>query len=360
MFTSNTSLFVAALARSKSTPGLVESSGKVSLQAMPLPQGFALALQSRAQRGSPCSSRASDDSDDPSHSNSDNNAQSGSHSRSHSSHQSDDANGFAHSQVAAPTLTEPDITNSMTVSSITSYITDSSVQKSPLGTEAPRSVSSSPRHLTKAIASIVPACTYTTASYNAPVSALDSLSSSRQQSPFTVVPETLQEQSIPLVAPYPVAATPAALQQQQQHISPVRRPGSDPLTPFQSIYPGHAHTFPPSSDSTSTSHIPRAVLSGPPFRASSGNLGASLLGTGSTGSLQRDPNNEILLAEISRLRERLQTLETENTAMSLKLNQQQHDVEHRLAEIEMHFCGSDSVASGSDDHPTEGNKESVI
>ena len=53
-------------------------------------------------------------------------------------------------------------------------------------------------------------------------------------------------------------------------------------------------------------------------------------------------------------------LETENTAMSLKLNQQQHEVEHRLAEIEMHFCGSDSVASGSDDHPPDGNKESVI
>ena len=41
--------------------------------------------------------------------------------------------------------------------------------------------------------------------------------------------------------------------------------------------------------------------------------------------------------------------------MSVKLSQQQWEVENRLAEIEMHFCGSDSC-SGSE----VGNKESVI
>ena len=122
----------AALARSKSTPGLVESSGKVSLQAMALQQNYMRPMESRPPKDSPCSSRASEDSDAHSHSNSDNNAQS-THSRSYSSHHSDDATGYP----AGATLTEPDITNSMTVSSITSYITDSSMQKSPLGTEAP-------------------------------------------------------------------------------------------------------------------------------------------------------------------------------------------------------------------------------
>ena len=316
-----------------------------------------LPLESRPPKESPCSSRASEDSDGHSQSNSDNNAQS-SHSRSHSSHHSDDVIAYP----AGATLTGPDITNSMTVSSITSYITDSSMQKSPLGTEVPHSITASPHHLAKAITPVQTG-TFTTASFNTPVSALDSLSSPRRQSPFTVPDgtnmSTHQEQSIPVVPLYQGGTAAAGYQQPS---SLMAGSGTDPLTPFQSMYPGHSHTFPPgSSASTSQSHLPKTSSNQPYFGASAGNLAGSLLvATSSTGSLQRDPNNEILLAEITRLRERLQTLETENTAMSLKLNQQQHEVEHRLAEIEMHFCGSDSVASGSDEHPPDGNKESVI
>ena len=83
---------------------------------------------------------------------------------------------------------------------------------------------------------------------------------------------------------------------------------------------------------------------------------------GSVGSLAApDAPNELLLQEITRLRERLHSLETENTNMSLKLNQQQWEVDHRLAEIEMQICGSgDSNGSGSDDRSVVGNKESVI
>jgi hypothetical protein len=62
------------------------------------------------------------------------------------------------------------------------------------------------------------------------------------------------------------------------------------------------------------------------------------------------------LQEISRLRERLVALETENATMSIKLNQQQWEVEQRLSEIEMHICGSDSIGSGG----SGDNKESVI
>lgn len=53
------------------------------------------------------------------------------------------------------------------------------------------------------------------------------------------------------------------------------------------------------------------------------------------------------VAEIQRLRERLAQLEAENSTLNTKLNQQQWEVEHRLQEIEMHICGSDSP-SGSD------------
>ncbi|KAH0949297.1 hypothetical protein HN011_005310, partial [Eciton burchellii] len=68
--------------------------------------------------------------------------------------------------------------------------------------------------------------------------------------------------------------------------------------------------------------------------------------------------HEPLLAEIQRLRERLKFLETENAAMSVKLNQQQWEVEHRLAEIEMQICGASSTSSLEDNN--ERNRESII
>ncbi|XP_043275927.1 cyclic nucleotide-gated cation channel alpha-3 isoform X2 [Venturia canescens] len=68
-------------------------------------------------------------------------------------------------------------------------------------------------------------------------------------------------------------------------------------------------------------------------------------------------SHEALLAEIKRLRERLVCLETENATMSVKLNQQQWDVEHRLAEIEMQICGASSTSSIEDN---ERNRESFI
>ncbi|XP_076165320.1 uncharacterized protein LOC143145643 isoform X1 [Ptiloglossa arizonensis] len=68
--------------------------------------------------------------------------------------------------------------------------------------------------------------------------------------------------------------------------------------------------------------------------------------------------HEALLAEIKRLRERLVCLETENAAMSIKLNQQQWEVEHRLAEIEMQICGASSTSSVDDNN--ERNRESII
>ncbi|KAG7204244.1 hypothetical protein KM043_002070 [Ampulex compressa] len=68
--------------------------------------------------------------------------------------------------------------------------------------------------------------------------------------------------------------------------------------------------------------------------------------------------HEALLAEIKRLRERLICLETENAAMSVKLNQQQWEVENRLAEIEMQICGNSSTSSVEDNN--ERNRESII
>jgi hypothetical protein len=48
-------------------------------------------------------------------------------------------------------------------------------------------------------------------------------------------------------------------------------------------------------------------------------------------SMLMDPSQDAaLLAEIKRLRERLLTLETENASMTIKLSQQQWEVENRF------------------------------
>ncbi|XP_070167698.1 cyclic nucleotide-gated channel alpha-3-like isoform X5 [Polyergus mexicanus] len=78
----------------------------------------------------------------------------------------------------------------------------------------------------------------------------------------------------------------------------------------------------------------------------------------SEGTIPLFGTHESLLAEIQRLRERLKCLETEKAAMSAKLNQQQWEVEHRLAEIEMQICGTSSTSSVEDNN--ERNRESII
>lgn len=92
---------------------------------------------------------------------------------------------------------------------------------------------------------------------------------------------------------------------------------------------------------------------------------------GQSGSI--DGSQDIMVAEIKRLRERLVSLETENATMSIKLSQQQWDVENRLAEIELQICSGErpeapahssrplsSPCSTSGDSESERNRESVI
>lgn len=75
-------------------------------------------------------------------------------------------------------------------------------------------------------------------------------------------------------------------------------------------------------------------------------------------------SHEALEDEIKRLRSRLHTVESENISLSTKLTQQQWEVEHRLAEIEMQICGASSRGSVSsqenEQEDTERNRESII
>ena len=135
--------------------------------------------------------------------------------------------------------------------------------------------------------------------------------------------------------------------------------GAEPaLVPFSSAFTEPAATFPTARHGVT---YLRQAAAGPGPLATSQSYpyvpAMSMAPTGSANSLPVHESSDLLLQEISRLRERLQSLETENATMSQKLNQQQSEVEHRLAEIEMHICGSDS---GSCEEERVGNKESVI
>jgi cyclic nucleotide gated channel alpha 3 len=99
------------------------------------------------------------------------------------------------------------------------------------------------------------------------------------------------------------------------------------------------------------------------FEISSGGGSESLALLESTGATPLLGSHEALEGEIKRLRERLHTVESENCALSTKLTQQQWEVEHRLAEIEMQICGGSSASSVSQENETddlERNRESII
>ena len=115
-------------------------------------------------------------------------------------------------------------------------------------------------------------------------------------------------------------------------------------------------------NSISGTHLPTSPSVLPPYL--SPNQSAPQLMNMTHAPRGDTQQHETLLAEITRLRDRLQSLEKENSTMSVKLNKQQWDVENRLSEIEMHFCGSESACSRPDsfeeNKSLHGNRESII
>lgn len=98
----------------------------------------------------------------------------------------------------------------------------------------------------------------------------------------------------------------------------------------------------------------------------SGGTADSLTHLESSGATPLLGSHEALEGEIKRLRERLHTVESENFSLNAKLAQQQWEVEHRLAEIEMQICGASSAGSSlsqeneNDAEDIERNRESII
>ncbi|GFR15921.1 cyclic nucleotide-gated cation channel alpha-3 [Trichonephila clavata] len=73
------------------------------------------------------------------------------------------------------------------------------------------------------------------------------------------------------------------------------------------------------------------------------------------------PGREALMSEVKRLREKLVSLEADNTNMRIQLSQQQWDFESRLTGLELQLCTTTgATTSPSIPSPDENNQESII
>ncbi|KAH7963250.1 hypothetical protein HPB52_020300 [Rhipicephalus sanguineus] len=190
---------------------------------------------------------------------------------------------------------------------------------------------------------------------SAPQAAESPLSSSRYNG---AVPHDQQQQPHKQHPPPPSAA-PSAEPRRLATTMVTTTPASPYRHPPPS--PGVAYTAADLSSNASpvgTSPASTAQLMVPSPLLCGGVMGS---GGGMSPLSVRDASQEALLAEIKRLRERLVTLEAENATMSVKLSQQQWEVESRLAEIELQICGAASPeSSGCSSDEQERNRESII
>ncbi|XP_064639641.1 cGMP-gated cation channel alpha-1-like isoform X2 [Lineus longissimus] len=296
----------ASLARSKSTPGLVESAGKIPLEHMQMTGDYP-SLNPRPSRDHHSCSDISGEA--PPSTTSDCNAQ------GHTTGPTEEKSAIDSGHTAPPT---PYITELSQGEPPKFSLTPPSTPMSghsPLPTTVVPNIGVSPPNITES-------------NHGSPGLITDNIPLQSFGAPYSTT-ATLQMSpiSMPLLSPggYGGAG------------SSYRSSTSNLLSP--ALSPNLTH------HSLSPNQPLNTLQSMSPHMASS-----------STCSLARDPSSDILLQEISRLRERLVALETENATMSIKLNQSQWEVEQRLSEIEMHICGSDSIGSGG----SGDNKESVI
>ncbi|XP_030747303.1 cyclic nucleotide-gated cation channel alpha-3 [Sitophilus oryzae] len=135
--------------------------------------------------------------------------------------------------------------------------------------------------------------------------------------------------------------------------------GASPPPPLQTIRPPPTPDSPGGSTSSDRSRQSRQSRQQHVRSGTTINGGESMTQLVSGRTTPLIASHEALESEIKRLRERLQTVESENAAMSVKLSQQQWELEHRLAEIEMQICGSRSTSS-LEQEDLERNRESII
>ena len=371
-------LSTAALPRSKSTPGLLESTGQVSLETMiinrhnTLPSGVLNTRRGSSQDGSHCTVHS-----DPGGSTSQ--PRSGSHHSGSYDDATNDSCAAMHQAASA------DITHSMTVSSITSYISESSAQNSSaaMETAATRETPSEPQDQQQTIDTTNRASAPHSQNLPPCQSSGDANDPGGRTQPVHASGGLLGAPSTRLGSEYYQAdgssdcvtyaggqiafcGSPQGLPVVSAQMSPFHKlyPGSPVIGRVSLVSPGQLpHAA--SGNAAQTLGYGTSPLA-PPSHPTPGS--PTLQGYGRGGqSLSPVPGvdsgagSDLLLQEIQRLRQRLQTLETENATMHARLSHKNWEVESRLAEIEMHICGSDSGSGNEDSNgSTVLSKESVI
>jgi hypothetical protein len=309
--------FSAAMPRSKSTPGLVESQGKVPLEAMFMTRHHTLPAGLPIQKVSPEAQTYNDEE---------------------SEGNKTESNECQPAEILPPIYHELDtgnMTKSQTVSSIKSYTGASPSHKSATFSDAKFTISP-------------------------PISP-------REAHP-TDVPSNISAQLSPVHFPFPQMYSYQNQQSQINFLSPYCASNSLHMPSSQSV----ALTR---SDNLSSSQTNLASPTNQPYHGTFYQTQHSItpvspgitsnVPSGSPASFSYETSQDVLLQEITTLRERLATLESENATMTAKLNQQQWDVENRLSELEMHMCPSSSMASTTSQDDRQDrlepvNRESII
>jgi hypothetical protein len=342
------SLISVDLKRSKSTPGLVESSGKIPMQTRSITRHHTLPA------GLPTHRSSIDPQQLPSH-------------EGYPATSTEAQTSEEHSHAIQPSgqqQTDHQETQIRTVSSVTSFLTGSPLVTSPVpvDNQAPMFHFSPP--LTPG-----PPMQYA--------------------SPYHI-------QTNPNIVGNICAPGSEFIPRDVSHDYGIRAPAQFP----QGYYPYTHYTQPIASTGVNTANSQQSMAFLSPFCASSGFVppispnsfhsrtgipSASPTQPNSNGTTRRgsahqtvdgqvpnssvqlfnDASHDTLVEEITRLRERLKSVESENVVMAAKLNQQQWELEHRLSELEMQMtCTSDMASTGSTDDPSNPfeniSRESII
>ncbi|KAL3848229.1 hypothetical protein ACJMK2_019101 [Sinanodonta woodiana] len=327
----------ASLCRSRSTPGLVESRGKVPLESMVVSRNNTLPTGLPTQSSSKM--------------NSDPNIHTGSYTNISDDHVTEHQEIVQ--DVAQQNMTETQ--TSMTTATNVDPVGTSPIQPSRVGTNGgQRPIFQFSPPLTPRPPNSIPAVSCGSGTSQPPFSDSGSHEYMTYSSTAQVSPIHVQ---------YPSYS--------QQY------PCFNSQMPFLSPFSAHSAFIPPTSPNFNVSRSNNFTASHSPITASP--LGSirgyspqqpinvhlpHVMSSMSPVSMYADTPQDVLTQEITRLRERLATLESENTSLHTKLNQQQWEVEHRLSELEMHICQTDMGSSVSTDDRTDRfetlNRESII
>ena len=250
-----------------------------------------------------------------------------------------------------------------TVSSVTSFLTGSPTVRSPVVTEgqAPMFHFSPPitpgvqqTHFQMPNPNINPMCSTNLNVYT------DFQPRDQPHDYMTRVPAQIASMHLPY-HPYSHVQTNHPQQPQMAFLSPYCASGAY----IPSTSPTSSISRNASPNNSNISQSTAGSVRGP--SPQSVNLQASpVIQMGSPLSFYNDATHDTMLQEITRLRERLLTVESENASMANKLKQQQWEIENRLSELEMQMCTSDLGSTESTDdrmvmNPFETvNRESII